>query len=109
MLQFQECAPYPADHSVIVLDNWRGHKSVEFVDACDELGIIIEYGVPYAPDLMVHEPCGGAAKQLMRKEGKEWRREGLDYRSQIEISLMSVAPATVRSACHRMGYENFSL
>ena len=64
---------YPDDRSVLVLDNWKGHKNADFIQACEDLNIILEYGVPYAPDIMMHEPCGGHAKWMMAKHGPEWR------------------------------------
>ena len=98
---------YPNHRSVLVLDNWRGHKNRTFLDACFDLDVVVEYGVPYAPDIMVHEPCGGAAKQVVKKNGKDWRDEGLSGRQQIEVAFKSVCPATVRAWAREFGYFNF--
>ena len=98
---------YPDDRSVLVLDNWQGHKHRDFVTACTDLNIIVEYGVPYAPDRMVHEPCGGAAKDEMKRNVHRWTEEGLSDEQQIEIAFGGIAPDVVKAACHEFGYENF--
>ena len=75
--QLRHCNPYPGPRSVIVIDNWRGHLDMRFIDACRDLGVLIEYGVPYAPHKMLHEWCGRDAKAKMQTEGEGWRgREG---------------------------------
>ena len=51
---------YPDPRSVLILDNWAGHRNATFLNFCFDLNIMVEYGVPYAPDIMVHEPCGGS-------------------------------------------------
>jgi len=82
------CNPYPGPRSVIVLDNWIGHKAERFIDACRQSGLIIEYGVPYAPHKMVHEPLGGHAKQVLKKNAIRWGRvEGHSSEQQIGPSL----------------------
>ena len=98
---------WPDDRSVLVIDNWKGHKHQGFIDACQDLNIIIEYGEPYAPDIMPHEICGGAAKEEMKRNVRAWTEEGLSDRQQIEVAFGGVGPNVVKAACHEMGYENF--
>ena len=43
-------SPYPAQYSVLVLDNVSIHKSQYLRDLCEEKGIRLEYLPPYSPD-----------------------------------------------------------
>ena len=98
---------YPNECSVIVLDNWGGHKDKRFIDACSELDIGIKFNTPYAPHIMVHEICGRHAVQTFRFEGRRWAEQGFDYRQQIEMAFKSVTPLVVRAACAELGYNNY--
>ena len=97
---------YPDHRSVLILDNWAGHRNATFLNFCFDLNIMVEYGVPYAPDIMVHEPCGGSAKWQMKKYGAEWRRSGYSTRQQIELAFNSVDAATVRARARDFGFTS---
>ena len=57
---------YPGPRSVLVLDNWPGHKTEQIAE---ELGIVLEFPPPHVPDKMSHEYCGRTAKDAMRRAG----------------------------------------
>ena len=80
LVQIPKTNEFPGPRSVFVLDNWPGHVRKDFVDLCVDNKIAIEYNVPYAPHIMVHEKCGRTAKDEMRKRGREWTEQGFDSR-----------------------------
>ena len=44
-------SPYPAQYSVLILDNASIHKGQYLIDICNAKGVRIEYLPPYSPDL----------------------------------------------------------
>ena len=101
---------YPDHRSVLILDNWAGHRNATFLNFCFDLNTSLSSTCmeSYAPDIMVHvEPCGGNAKWQMKKYGAEWRRSGYSTRQQIELAFNSVDAATVRARARDFGYFNF--
>ena len=106
-LQIPKSNEFPGPRSVFVLDNWPGHASKDFVDLCIDNKIVIEYNVPYAPHIMVHEKCGRTAKDQMRKRGREWTEQGLDSRQQVDLAFRSVDGSVARACAREIGYWNF--
>lgn len=57
MLQLPHLNPFPAPHSVVVLDNCQIHKNNEFVRLIESVGAVVEYLPPYSPQ---YNPVGAA-------------------------------------------------
>ena len=107
LVQIPKTNEFPGPRSVFVLDNWPGHVRKDFVDLCVDNKIVIEYNVPYAPHIMVHEKCGRTAKDEMRKRGREWTEQGFDSRQQIDLAFRSVDGSVARACAREIGYWNF--
>ncbi|KAJ8495206.1 hypothetical protein ONZ45_g12957 [Pleurotus djamor] len=65
--------PYPAPHSVLVLDNCRIHHVEGVEERCLERGIKLVYLPPYSPDLNPIEECFSFIKHYIRRFGDEFR------------------------------------
>ena len=55
---------------------------------------------------VMHEPCGGHAKGLMKKHGREWREDDMSDVEQISCAFDSVGMEVVIAWAHEMEYHN---
>jgi transposase len=65
--------PYPARHSVLILDNCRIHHVEGVEERCEERGIRLVYLPPYSPDLNPIEECFSFVKAYIRRSGNVFR------------------------------------
>jgi hypothetical protein len=101
--------PYPAPHSILVLDNCRIHHVPGVAEMCAAKGIRLVYLPPYSPDLNPIEECFSFVKSYIR-------RHGLHFRTMVEVgnragpyqflyeALASVTAAHTWSWFHHSGY-----
>ncbi|KAF7335978.1 DDE family endonuclease [Mycena sanguinolenta] len=66
--------PYPAPHSVLILDNCRIHHVDDVQEMCDAKGVKLLYLPPYSPDFNPIEECFSWIKHYIRRNGQEFRR-----------------------------------
>jgi transposase len=59
--------PYPAKHSVLVMDNARIHHNDDLVAAVEDIGGRVLYLPPYSPDLNPIETAFSAMKSWLRR------------------------------------------
>ena len=59
--------PYPAKHSVLVMDNARIHHDDDLVAAVEDIGGRVLYLPPYSPDLNPIETAFSAMKSWLKR------------------------------------------
>lgn len=123
--------PYPAPHSVLILDNCQIHHVPGVVELCDEWyviyvsiwcgwclsdisdvsfsGIKLIYLPPYSPDLNPIEECFSFVKHYIRRHGHQFR-DIVEIGDDIEPYLFlynvldQVTPEACRGWFHDSGY-----
>lgn len=63
--------PFPAEHSVLILDNCRIHRNDALVELVENAGCIIKYLPPYSPDLTPTEESFSCLKAHIRRHAAE--------------------------------------
>jgi len=96
--------PYPAAKSVLVLDNASSHKNNDFIDRLIQKGCIVEFLPPYSPWLNPVEYAFSKVKKTLRREGREWTRQGLSPFMIIGRAFDSVSPLDCLNWVRRCGY-----
>jgi len=94
---------FPAARSVLVMDNCRTHFNKELLEACDEVGVKLEYLPPYSPDFNPIEESFSALKAWMRRhrdliEGFGSFFEGFVTLGLLEVGVKDAARGYFRSA-----------
>lgn len=67
------CNPFPQPRSVIYLDNASFHFSKRLERLVADAGVILEYSVPYSPDLMPIESWFGSFKNIIRSRASKYQ------------------------------------
>ncbi|QRV99006.1 DDE superfamily endonuclease [Ceratobasidium sp. AG-Ba] len=84
--------PFPADNSVLVIDNCQIHNGNEVQAKCDARGVVLMYLPSYSPDFNPIELAFSKIKGDLRREGEETRgtlsRVDEDSEQAIEAMLM---------------------
>src|SRR5438067_533497 len=75
--------PYPAKHSVLVMDNARIHHNNDLVTAIEDIGGRILYLPPYSPDFNPIETAFSALKSWLKRY-----RDLIDYFDPIYLILL---------------------
>lgn len=66
------CGRYPAPKSVVFMDNASFHNITPRIkDLFAEAGVLVQYTVPYSPDLSPIEYLFGSVKNVIRKRSRE--------------------------------------
>lgn len=78
--------PYPADRSVVIMDNASIHDRVHLQAMCDAVGVLLIWLPPYSPDFNPIELSFRTLKEFIRAHKALWRAdslrtlmEGLDF------------------------------
>lgn len=58
---------FPADNSVLVMDNASWHRDVKVRELCDSVGLKLMYLSPYSPDFNPIEAWFSDLKALIRR------------------------------------------
>ena len=82
------CNPFPQPRSVIYMDNASFHFSKRLEKLIANAGVILEYSVPYSPDLMPVESWFGSFKNIIRAEAQKYQDliRG-DFKSFIKMQI----------------------
>ena len=81
--------PYPAKHSVLVMDNARIHHNEDLVVAVEDIGCRILYLPPYSPDLNPIETAFSALKSWLKRY-----RDLVNHFDPIYLILVALAQTT---------------
>ena len=81
--------PYPAKHSVLVMDNARIHHNEDLVAAVEDIGCKILYLPPYSPDLNPIETAFSALKSWLKRY-----RDLVNHFDPIYLILVALAQTT---------------
>lgn len=65
------CNPWPAERSILLLDNASIHRSPRVRDLCLQAGIMIEYLPPYSPDYNPIEQSFKVMKSWMKRNNEK--------------------------------------
>jgi transposase len=85
--------PYPAKHSVLVMDNARIHHNEDLVAAVEDIGCRILYLPPYSPDLNPIETAFSALKSWLKRY-----RDLVNHFDPIYLILVALAQITLEIA-----------
>ena len=94
--------PYPAKHSVLVMDNARIHHNDDLVTAVEDIGGKILYLLPYSPDLNPIETAFSALKSWLKRY-----RDFADYfvpEYLISVALAQTTPDIARKYFEESNY-----
>ena len=75
--------PFPADRSVLLLDNCSIHHTYEVLQVCHQAGVIVKFLEPYDPGSMPVEIAYRCMKGWLR--GNRELIEHLSARAQIRL------------------------
>ncbi|KAJ3500783.1 hypothetical protein NLJ89_g9639 [Agrocybe chaxingu] len=64
-----EMNPYPANKSILLMDNCRIHHNIELIDVVNAAGCLLIYLPPYSPDLNPIEESFSTLKAFLRRNG----------------------------------------
>jgi len=81
--------PYPAKHSVLVMDNARIHHNEDLVTAVEDIGCRILYLPPYSPDLNPIETAFSALKSWLKRY-----RDLVNHFDPVYLILVALAQTT---------------
>ncbi|CAB4404830.1 unnamed protein product [Rhizophagus irregularis] len=81
--------PYPAKHSVLVMDNAHIHHDDDLVTAIENIGGRVLYLPPYSPDFNPIETAFSALKSWLKRY-----RDLVDYFDPIYLILVALAQTT---------------
>ena len=81
--------PYPAKHSILIMDNARIHHDDDLVAAVEDIGCRILYLPPYSPDLNPIETAFSALKSWLKRY-----RDLVNYFDPIYLILVGLAQTT---------------
>jgi transposase len=81
--------PYPAKHSVLVMDNARIHHNEDLVAAVEDIGCRILYLPPYSPDLNPIETAFSALKSWLKRY-----RDLVNHFDPVYLILVALAQTT---------------
>lgn len=81
--------PYPAKHSVLVMDNARIHHNEDLVAAVEDIGCRILYLPPYSPDLNPIETAFSALKSWLKRY-----RDLVNHFDPVHLILVALAQTT---------------
>ncbi len=85
--------PYPAKHSVLVMDNARIHHDNDLVTAIEDIGGRVLYLPPYSPDFNPIETAFSALKSWLKRY-----RDLVDYFDPMYLILVALAQTTPETA-----------
>ncbi len=86
--------PYPAKHSVLVMDNARIHHDDNLITAIEDIGGRVLYLPPYSPDF---NPIETAFLALLKSWLKKYR-DLVDYFNPVYLILVALAQTTPEMA-----------
>jgi transposase len=66
------CQPYPAQNSVLIMDNASFHRGEQVEQMCREAGVKLLYLPPYSPDLNPIEEFFAELKAFIKKQWHEY-------------------------------------
>lgn len=89
------CNPFPAPHSVIVLDNASIHRSPELRAMCEVKGVRLEFLPPYSPD---YNPIEESFAEL-----KAWMRKYRDLADSFDGNFAGFIELAVQSLTNKAG------
>jgi len=81
--------PYPAKHSVLVMDNARIHHDNDLVTAIEDIGGRVLYLPPYSPDFNPIETAFSALKSWLKRY-----RNFTDYFDPLYLILVALVQTT---------------
>ena len=81
--------PYPAKHSVLVMDNARIHHNEDLVAAVEDIGCRILYLPPYSQDLNPIETAFSALKSWLKRY-----RDLVNHFDPVYLILVALAQTT---------------
>jgi transposase len=84
---------FPAQRSVLVMDNARIHHHAELIEWLEENGYMVEFLPPYSPDFNPIEEAFSAIKAWIRRHAKDY--EHIDD-----------AHVLLEDACSRIDYQH---
>jgi transposase len=85
--------PYPAKHSVLVMDNARIHHNDNLITAIEDAGSKVLYLPPYSPDFNPIETAFSALKSWLKRY-----RDIVDYFDPVYLILVALAHTTPEMA-----------
>ena len=85
--------PYPAKHSVLVMDNAHIHHNYDLVSAIENIGCRVLYLPPYSPDFNPIETAFSTLKSWLKRY-----RDIMDYFDPMYILLVALAQITPEMA-----------
>jgi transposase len=85
--------PYPAKHSVLVMDNARIHHDDNLVTAIEDIGGRVLYLPPYSPDFNLIETAFSALKSWLKRY-----RDLVNNFDPIYLILVALAQTTPEMA-----------
>jgi transposase len=86
--------PYPAKHSVLVMDNARIHHNDNLVEAVENIGGKILYLPPYSPDFNPIETAFSALKSWLKRY-RDFSNH-FDPKYLISVALAQTTPEIAR-------------
>ena len=95
---------YPADRSVLVLDNCPIHRQERLIEEATRRGIIVLFLEPYDPDSMPVECAYKCMKNFLRTHGKMLDEMGYDLPAKLRISMRSLGCGDSRHCFHASGF-----
>ena len=100
--------PYPAQYSVLILDNASIHKSQYLRSICEEKGIRLEFLPPYSPDYNPIELAFSKIKSHVRRHGgvahADLTMDDTNVLIYLYQAAFSVSPEDAAGWFHHCGY-----
>jgi hypothetical protein len=97
--------PFPAERSVLVLDNARIHKTEAFTSLIRAAGIRILYTPPYSPHFNPIEQAFAKIKRYLKRYGSIMKTLGYCGELMIDFAFRSVTASDCSEFMHDSGYH----
>lgn len=102
------CSRYPAPKSVVFMDNASFHSITPRVkELFAQAGVLLQYTVPYSPDLSPIEYLFGSVKNRIRKQSREddCLIQG-DFKSYLRMQIRAVGSERIARAHFRKALDD---
>jgi transposase InsO family protein len=96
-------SPYPAQYSVLILDNVSIHKSQHLRNICEEKGIRLEFLPPYSPDFNPIEQAFFYIKNYLRQH-RDWVESEENPIDALNLSCMTIGESSAKACFRHAGY-----
>ena len=82
---------YPAEQSVLVLDNTRIHHDNDLIEYVEAFGCHVEFLPPYSPDFNPIETCFSVVKSFLKKH-RDFVHSCSDAKYPLLVAYSQITP-----------------